>query len=249
MKRMKLSLAEPKVLVDSVNIISELVTEVRLKVLKDRFEVVAMDPANVVMIIFKLLSSAFTEYNVEVEKDLCINLENFKQILRRVKIGDMLKLEEEENKLKIMLIGENTRTFSLSLIDVNDEEQKIPKLVFPVRVEMPSVVFNEAIEDVSIVAESIALINNEGKFIIESEGGMSAAKVEISDEEGVKVEGGKEEILAKYSIEYLKKMSKGNKLAGNVILEFNKDYPLKVSYNVVDRLSLVFVLAPRVSTD
>ncbi|MAG20027.1 proliferating cell nuclear antigen (pcna) [archaeon] len=245
---MKLSLAEPKVLVDSVNIISELVTEVKFKVLKDRFEVMAMDPANVVMVIFKLLSSAFTEYKVDEEKELCINLENLKQVLRRVKAGDMLKIEEEENKLKITLVGENMRTFSLGLIELDEGDQKVPSLEFPIKIEMPSFVFNEGIEDVGIVAESVALICKDGKFIIESEGGTSAARVEIGDEEGVKVTGG-DEVLAKYSIEYLKKISKSNKVSGNVVLEFNKDYPLKISYNVVDRLSMIFILAPRIATE
>ncbi len=245
---MKLSLAEPKILVDSVNVISELVTEVKFKVLKDRFEVMAMDPANVVMVIFKLLSSAFTEYKIDGEKELCVNLENLKQILRRVKAGDILKLELEDNRLRIILVGENIRTFSLGLIDFDEGEQKVPNLNFPVKVELPSFVFNEAIEDVGIVAESVALLTKDGKLTIKSEGGTSAAKVEIGGDEGVKVKGG-DEILAKYSIEYLKKISKGGKLASNVVLEFNKDYPLKVNYNVVDKLSLVFILAPRVSTE
>ena len=42
---------------------------------------------------------------------------------------------------------------------------------------------------------------------------------------------------------------KGNKLSNNVILEFGQDYPLKTSYNIMDKLSLVFILAPREPVD
>jgi DNA polymerase III sliding clamp (beta) subunit (PCNA family) len=60
---MKLTLAEPKYLKDSISIISELVNEARLKITPDFIEIIAMDPANVAMVVFKLLSSAFVEYD------------------------------------------------------------------------------------------------------------------------------------------------------------------------------------------
>ena len=54
---MKLTLAEPKYLKDSISIISELVNEASFKITPEAIELVAMDPANVAMVIFKLLSS------------------------------------------------------------------------------------------------------------------------------------------------------------------------------------------------
>ena len=82
---MRLTLAEPKYLKESISIISELVNEARLKIGKDGIELVAMDPANVAMVIFKLLSSSFTEYHVKEDTQMAINLQNLKQILKRIK--------------------------------------------------------------------------------------------------------------------------------------------------------------------
>ena len=79
---MKLTLAEPTYLKESVSIISDLVNEARFKVTGEAIELVAMDPANVAMVIYKLLSSSFIEYNVEKETEFAINLNNFKQILK-----------------------------------------------------------------------------------------------------------------------------------------------------------------------
>jgi len=67
---MKLTLAEPKYLKDSISIISDLVNEARFKVTPEAIELVAMDPANVAMVIFKLLSSAFTEYDVKEDVEI-----------------------------------------------------------------------------------------------------------------------------------------------------------------------------------
>ncbi len=95
---MKLTLAEPRYLKDSISIISELVNEGTFKITPDAVELVAMDPANVAMVDFKLLSSSFTEYDVKEEIKLSINLGNLKQILRRAKPNDMLSMELDDDK-------------------------------------------------------------------------------------------------------------------------------------------------------
>ncbi len=58
-----------------------------------------------------------------------------------------------------------------------------------------------------------------------------------------------DKVKAKYSIEYLKKMVSGSKIADTVQIQFNKDYPLKVDFKEVDRVMLSFILAPRVRKD
>ena len=62
---MKLVLAESKYFKDSISIISELVTEAKFNVSNNGLEMVAMDPANVAMVIFKMLSSCFTKYEIK----------------------------------------------------------------------------------------------------------------------------------------------------------------------------------------
>lgn len=249
---MRLSLAEPKVLVDSVNIISDLVNEVRFKVDKDKIELIAMDPANVAMVIFNFLSSAFSEYKVEKPEDIGISLDSLKSVLRRVKPSDVItiELDKERNRLKIQLKSENTRTFNIALIDIEDKHQKIPDLDFPLKIEMNSVIFDEAVQDMDVVAESVALVADKDRFTVEAESNLSDAKTEIGKDGGVVIKSNsKETIKAKYSIEYLKKIVRGSKLSDKVVLQFNKDYPLRADYLVKDKLSLSVILAPRVSND
>lgn len=246
---MKLVLAEPRLLKDSVSIISELVNEVTFKLDKEKIEIVAMDPANVAMVMFKLLSSAFVEYDVKENKELAVNLDNLNQVLRRAKPSDTVILELADNKLKITLRGESNRTFSLSLIDMDESEQKIPDLKFEVKVEMPSIVLTEAIEDMDVVAESVALIAEANKLTVQSEGRFNAAKVEVKKGEDTSINMKDSKVLSKYSIEYLKKIVKGSKLAETVSLNFGKEYPLRADYKIMDRLMLSFILAPRVDND
>src|SRR3989338_7846449 len=100
--KMKLTLAEPAYLKESISIISDLVNEARFKINNNAIELVAMDPANVAMVVFKLLSSTFTEYDVKEDIEIAINISNLKQILRRTTSNDVLILEvSPENKLVI----------------------------------------------------------------------------------------------------------------------------------------------------
>ncbi|MBS3152611.1 proliferating cell nuclear antigen (pcna) [Candidatus Woesearchaeota archaeon] len=248
---MKLTLTEPRYLKDSILIISELVNEVNLKLYKDRVELVAMDPANVAMVVFKLLGSAFAEYNIDEERTIGVNLINLTQILKRVKPTDVLTLEldSNKNKLYITLRGVTTKRFELGLLDIDDKEHKIPNLKFTAKVETNTLMFNDAIEDMDIIADSLSLQAANDRFVIQSEGNISSGKVEIGADDETNIQLLQSGVASRYSIEYLKKIIKGSKLTNKVVLEFGQDYPLKVEYHILDKLALQFVLAPRTPTE
>ncbi len=247
---MRLTLAEPSYLKESISIISDLVNEARFKITPNAIELVAMDPANVAMVVFKLLSSSFTEYDVKKDIELGINLSNLKQILRRASQKDMLTLEMDNDRLKIELRSGTTRTFYLPIIELEDKEQKVPDLKFPVSVKTSSSILNEAIADADVVGESVAFIAEPKKFVLQAEGDLNQARIEIKEDEVTKVSTSSDEkVKAKYSLEYLKKMINGSKLSEEVTISFNKDYPLKLDYKTVDKVMLSFILAPRVEND
>ncbi len=248
---MKLVLADSSYLKDSVSVISELVSEARFKVTKDGLELIAMDPANVAMVIFKLLSSAFTEFDVKENTEVAINLANFKQILKRASPADVMSLEvTKDNKLQVQLKSNNTRTFALPLIELEEKEQRIPSLTFPVHISMPSSLLDGAIADADIVAESVNFLAEPELFQMVAEGDLSRAHIDIKSGNDTSISAdSKAKVKAKYSVEYLKKMIQGSKLSDTVSLSFNQDYPLKLEYKVIDRLMLSFILAPRVEND
>ena len=248
---MILTLAEPSYLKDSISIISDLVNEARFKVTPNAIELVAMDPANVAMVVFKLLSSSFTEYDVKKDTEIAINLSNLKQVLRRASQKDMLTIElDADNRLKITLKSNTTRTFNLPIIELEEKEQKVPDLKFPITIKTSSSILNEAIADVDVVGESVAFIAEPNKFTLQAEGDLNQAKIEIKESDGTKISTNSDEkVKAKYSIEYLKKMINGSKLSDEVTIQFNKDYPLKLEYKTVDKVMLSFILAPRVEND
>ncbi len=245
---MKLTLDENKYLKEPVLVISELVNEATFKIDKDKIELIAMDPGNVAMVIFKLLSTAFTEYDVKEPLELTINLDNLKQILKRANADDKMTLELLNNKLKIELSSNSKRVFNLSLINSESTVKKVPDLKFTSKIEISNSLFNQAIEDADIISDSVSFIADNEKFTIEAFGSLTTAKVDLMQDDKTKIQTN-DKTASRYSVEYLKKMIKASKLADDVIIQFSKDYPLKLSYKILDKMLMEFILAPRVSND
>jgi len=239
---MLLKLNDPKAFSDAVSIMSELVNEVRIKVNKGGMSAVAVDPANVALVSLKLPHSVFSQFEA-AEEELCVNLNDLKQILKRAQSGSTLTLEKQENKLKISMQDTVKRSFTLALINLDAEEKQVPELEFGSKVLLPSQLFQHAIEDASIVSDACMLITDEKTFSVEAKGNLNSSHTLFNSDEAKFSGEGK----SKYSIEYLQKFIKGCRLAENVYLQFKTDYPLRVDF--LGNVELTFILAPRVEED
>ena len=245
---MLLKLDNPKLLSDSISLISELVLEVKAKVNKQGLEIMAIDPANVAMLSLKIPAQAFSQFQVDKDEELGINLEDFKQVLRRAAAGSSLTIERVDNMLKLRIQEKSKRTFNLALINIDAEEKKIPQLNFAANIELDASTFAEAINDAAVIADSCAFISKDDLFTIESKGILNSSKTEFSSDE-VKINKGQDS-KAKYSLDYLVKFVKASKLADKLNINFSTDYPMRLDFKDNDNLiELSFVLAPRVEEE
>jgi len=231
-----------------ISTITSLISEATLTATPDEVSIIQMDPANVAMIIFKIHSSSFVLYEVKEETKVGINLNNLKQMLKRAKAEDLVGLELIDNLMHVS-IG-TRRKFTLPTIEMEDKPQKIPELNFKAKLEMPTKAFRELIDDIAIVAESMALEGADNKLVTaRGEGDLSKAEVKIEpqtgDKDAVTIDI-KEKSKSKYSIEYLNKMV--GTVADTVVIHWSNDYPMKLVY-VSDKFSLSYILAPRVDND
>ena len=242
---MLVKLDHPKLFAEIIGIISEMVLEVRIKISKDGMSVVAVDPANVAMISFKLPATAFSQLEVDNEEVLGVSLDSLKAVLRRCSASSNLIMTKEENTLKLEIIDKIKREFNLALIEVEGEEKEIPSLTFAAKIEMSSSDFSAAIEDCAVVADSCAFVTEPDKFLIQAKGSLNSFKSQFSSDE-LNIQA--QDASSKYSLEYLQKMMKATKVVDKVIINFSNDYPLRLDFNT-PFIELGFVLAPRVETE
>ena len=227
----------------AVDIISELVLEVKIKLSEFGMSIVAMDPANVAMVEFKLPKSAFSQFEV-MNETLGINLDNLKKILKRASSGSTIILEKTENMLNIQIQDRIKRNFTIGLIEMDIEEKEVPNLEYISLVEMNSVDLIDSIEDCSVVSDACTFKLEEGKFIIEAKGMNSALSEFSGDEAQINGENSK----SKYSLEYLHKFIKAAKLVEKTHIKFSNDHPLRIEFKT-NHMEINFILAPRVENE
>jgi proliferating cell nuclear antigen len=241
---MKLKLEDPRILAHLIGIISELVTEVRLKVAPEGMSLTALDPANVAMAYFSIPSDLFSEYTVEKEDVLGVNLDNLNSIMRRCKLGSSLVVEREESSLKLTIQDKIKREFTLALIDIEGDDKTMPAWEFKSVIKMDAQAFVDAIEDCTVVADACTFIAQPDKFIIESSN-LHSARTEFSSDE---VQIFSDASSARFSLEYLNKFIKGAKIANRVEVNFSDNHPMRLNFPS-GKIMLSFVLAPRVEQD
>jgi proliferating cell nuclear antigen len=238
---MRIKLENSAALSKSIELISELVTEVKIKFNEYGLSITAIDPANVAMVGLRIPKKVFSEFDSGSET-LGINLDSLKRILKRSS-GPII-LEKKENLLYIQMEDKIKRNFILSLIEIESEDKEMPNLEFSSRVELQSEDFIASIEDCSVVADACSFIIKEEKFIIEAKG-LNSTRSEFSGDEA-KISA--ESCKARYSLEYLQKFAKASKLCEKTILNFADDHPLKMDIKT-ENMELSYILAPRVETD
>ena len=241
----RIVLAEPSLLVNAIANIKQKISEIPIRITKDKLEIVCMDPANVTMVVFELLSGCCTEWDVKQEGLIVVNTNIFYEILREANKTDIIKLSRDGLKLKIELIGNMKRDYTIPTLEWEEKEQKVPSLDFKAKVRMSTANLYEQIKGADKVAESVVFDADKDKLVIRAEGDISKFEV-VNKGDDVKVNG---KAVSKYSLEYLKSISNAKKVSEEVLLEFGTDYPLSVTYAQVDKFKLRWILAPRVNND
>ncbi|MFA5953853.1 MAG: hypothetical protein WC812_04635 [Candidatus Pacearchaeota archaeon] len=241
---MLVKLDNPVFFVRAIEILSELVTEVRIKVNENGLSITAIDPASVAMVGLTIPKKAFSMFKTEKEV-LGVNLDDFKKILKRCNLKSSLVMEKKENALVIKIEDKIKRNFSLNLIEVESQDKEIPThFEFSSKVEISSQDFIDSIEDCAVVSDACSFIVQDSKFIIESKDLNSAHSEFSSDEATIQAE----DCHVRYSLEYLQKFIKASKLFEKTILNFASDHPLQMNLSN-ENLNLTFILAPRVETE
>ena len=240
---MLVKLENPALFSKVIDLISGLVTDVRIKVSDIGLSIIAMYPANVAMVGFWIPKTAFSQFE-SGDEVLGVNLEDLRKILKRAGSGSSLVLEKKDNLLEIQIQDRIRRNFKLSLIDIDTDEKDIPDLEFSSKVELNSIDFIASIEDCAIVADACSFIIRDGKFIIEAIV-LNSAMSEFSGDEAII---NAENCKSKYSLEYLQKFLKGAKLTEKTVLKFAEDHPLRIDFKTPE-MELSFILAPRVETE
>ena len=246
----KAVLDDVSLLRESFNAIAEIVDEGTFNIKKDGISLVCPDRAVIAVVDFLILPTAFESYTCDKDTEVGLNILKILQFIKKAKPDDklILSLDENEDRFELTLEGKTTRQFAIPIISVAKQEmQDLSRFKFENSAELDPSILKEGIENGALISDGISIKLSKDSLVLRSEGDSSYTQIKIdAGNPQLYSINCKEEVIARYSIEYLSKMLKASRLSENVKIEFNKDYPLHLEYVIKDRAKLGFILAPRI---
>lgn len=226
--------------------LKDLVTDANLLCTEDGMELQAMDAAHVCLISLTILADACTTYTCDKTRTLGLNIANFALILKCVDADDtlVLSVSEGDDALSISAetsSGTQTSAFSLHLLDIDADHLTIPDTAYDCSVQMPSAVFTRRVRDFQAFGDTCALSVVEGALTMAVRGDIGSATVTFKT--GT-IECSEPTSLC-VALKYLVAIAKAQGLNETVTLFMTKGIPVHIVYDMGDRGSLGFHLAPK----
>ena len=235
---------------DSLDAVSVLVDECKIRLNEEELSIRAVDPANVGMVDLTLEAAAFESYEADGGV-IGVNLDRLEDIAGMAGSDDLvhLELDEETRKLHIEVEG---LSYTLALIDPDSirQEPDIPDLDLPAEITLEGAQLNRGIKAADMVSDHIRLRVDETEetFHIEAEGDTDDVDLKLTAEDLIDLTAGPADSL--FSLDYLKDMNKAINADAEVRVELGEEFPVKLHYEFAEGLgNVTFMLAPRIQSD
>ncbi|WP_435197560.1 DNA polymerase sliding clamp [Natronomonas sp. EA1] len=236
---------------DTLDSVSVLVDECKIRLEEDGLSIRAVDPANVGMVDLTLAASAFESYETDGDGVIGVNLSRLEEFAGMADAGQLIQLEldEETRKLHIKIEGlEGT----LALIDPESirQEPDLPDLDLPATVVVEGRDINRAVKAADMVSDHIALgVDADAEtFYVDAEGDTDDVHLELEREDLIDLSAGDARSL--FSLDYLKDMNKAIPGDAEVTLELGEEFPVKLHFELAEgACQVTYMLAPRIQSN
>ncbi|MBN2067620.1 MAG: proliferating cell nuclear antigen (pcna) [Candidatus Diapherotrites archaeon] len=225
-----IELKDVSILQRAIDSISSFISEGNLRFNDNGISLKAIDPSQIVLVDFNVAKSAFEKYNVEPTL-AGVDLQELNRIMSRALPNDKLLMQLTDSELNLKLEGDLSRSFSLPLIDVNEEEVKIPEAEFDAKVEISARVLKEALKDAGLFGSSVVLKVKDRQLFVEARGSAGTLHTIARQAKHITVKGSSE-VVSKYSLGFLQNIVKDAASDEKISMQLKSDAPMKVSYKI-----------------
>jgi proliferating cell nuclear antigen len=239
---------KPEVLKEVVDVVSTTVDETKITATKTGISIKAVDPAHVAMIELTLGKGGFEEYKAD-DVSLGVDMDKIREVLRLVKPGNMIQMEHDEERNKLVFRVENI-TRRMSLVDTTGmSEPKVPNLNLPVKIVVKTEEIRQGIRASESVSDHIALVATPDGFEMVSEGDTDSVNLKLGKDmlEELKC---KEETRSLFPLDYFSSIFKTISTATVVTMHMGSDYPVKLEFTIANgKGEVTYLLAPRIESE
>lgn len=237
----RFELANNKIVKDCLETVCLIIDELCFECDSDGIRLRALDKSHITFIDMELKEHLFDMYQCSEPCSFTVDASELLKIIKRIKTDDVLSMGLDEGNLILTYNGDSTRTFKLRLIDVEYETPVPPTVEYPVHLNIPTDVFNDAITDAELYGEKISLSVDNDYFITSADGEFGVNHNRYLHGESIG-----DYVKSTYSIPKIKEMLKAKGLSHEVQISLGDDLPLTLEYHSpTNDYKLGFLLAPR----
>jgi proliferating cell nuclear antigen len=231
-----------------VDIVSTLVDEAKFNINSEGFSLKAVDPAHVAMVDLEVEKGAFEEF-VADDTELGIDLDKIKEVLRLAKSGDIIDMEQDEERNRlIMNVGNVSRR--MNLVDTTGmSDPKVPNLDLPTKLSVSAEELQKGIRAAESVSDHIAMNANSDGFELYSEGDTDTVSLKLDKDSLVSLKS-EESVRSLFPLDYFSNMIRA--ISGGTVVQISlgNDYPVKMEFNIAgDKGRVGYLLAPRIESE
>ncbi len=244
------AIVSAETLQETLDSVSVLVEECKIRLDEDQLSIRAVDPANVGMVDLSLRAEAFESYQAD-GGIIGVDLSRLENIVGMANRGQLIELEldEQTRKLEIQIDG---LEYTLALIDPDSirQEPDIPDLNLPAEIVLAGDEIDRAVTAAEMVSDHIALgVNTEAElFYVDAEGDTDDVHFELTREDLIDLEAGAAHSL--FSLDYLADMNKAIPGDAEVRMELGEEFPVKLHFEIAEgNGNVTYMLAPRIQND
>jgi proliferating cell nuclear antigen len=250
---------DSKILKGLIDAVSAIIDETYFVADANGLNLTAMDESHICLMSMSLPKDLFDGgYECKEQAKMGINLEDMTKIMKRAGASDAIEFKHQKDgeKFQVQMKGRGTRTFSLRLVDI--DEEKIPPTAeldvqFDAKVTLDVKILDEAIKDAEIYQDTLEVqINKDGvRFSAEGEVGDIEYQLTQDHLDSADIQKGGRGV---FSLSFLKNILKISGITDKVTLNIAENAPLKFEFEITNpnnqaKGKVMYFLAPRVEEE
>jgi len=246
---MKLKTVQAGAFKSLFEVLKDILNDVNIYFSPKGVKISTLDTARAALVDIFLSSDNFEEYTCTEETiSAGVNISNTFKLLKSISAQDTLTIEIPQSRefLKITIDNVNKKTntsFSLKLLDINEDYIKIPELNMSVITTISSVDFQKICRDMNNIGTDVEISRNKNSFEIKCEGDFATQHtiIECNEEESFS-----EHITGLYSLKYINMFTKATNMCSIVeIMQEVENRFLILKYNIANLGEVFFYVATK----
>ncbi|GGM65797.1 DNA polymerase III sliding clamp [Thermogymnomonas acidicola] len=231
------------------DLLNTVVTEAKLKIDQSGITVKAVDPAHVAMISLEIPKGAFSEYQVESEEEIAIDVERLKSVIKLASSNDSVTMSKDKEKLKFEI---GTIAKSIALLDSQAvTTPRVPQISSDYYVVLNKSELERGLKAAEDISDAVRFTLTPDEFRARSVSDSEESELRLPKDMLKEIKCNVT-IKSSYPLEYLLKFVKSLASADVIKLSFKDDYPLSIDFNfgygkdgTQGAIKGTFLLAPR----